>query len=168
MNHPSPENVLPRAGTLCLVAGTLGLLLAGLARAGALPDVLTRLWFRSGPLFVGLSALLLLSGGFLLWRSGHGATSWRPHAPGRRFNSAVFYTRADCPLCEEARAVLARYRRHLPPLVEVDIDDDPELVRRFGTCVPVVEFDGKVRFRGRVSAALLRRLLEGTPPGARA
>ena len=32
---------------------------------------------------------------------------------------------------------------------------------------PVVEFDGKVRFRGRVSEALLQRLLEGTPPGAR-
>jgi glutaredoxin len=116
-------------------------------------------------LFVGFSALLLLSGGMLLWRSGHRATDWRPRAPGRRFNSVVFYTRADCPLCEEAREVLARYRRHLPPLVEVDIDGDTELMRQLGTCIPVVEFDGKVRFRGRVSEALLRRLLEGTPPG---
>jgi glutaredoxin len=167
MDDSFPDSISPRAGSLCLVAGTLGLLVAGLAHAGALPDVLTRLWFRSGPLFVGLSALLLLSGGALLWRSGHRATSWRPSAPGRRFNSAVFYTRADCPLCEEAREILASYRRHLPPLVEVDVDGDPELARRIGTCVPVVEFDGKVRFRGRVSEALLRRLLEGTPPGAR-
>jgi hypothetical protein len=43
---------------------------------------------------------------------------------------------------------------------EVDIDQDPELVERFTTCVPVVEIDGRIRFRGRVNAVLLHRLLQ--------
>ena len=29
------------------------------------------------------------------------------------------------------------------------------------TCVPVVAIDGKIRFRGRVDAVLLRRLIAG-------
>jgi hypothetical protein len=49
-------------------------------------------------------------------------------------------------------------------MLEVDIDRDPELVARFSTCVPVVELDGKVRFRGRVNEVLLRRLIAATPP----
>lgn len=40
-----------------------------------------------------------------------------------------------------------------------DIDADPALRDRFDTCVPVVEIDGKIRFRGRVDPILLRRLL---------
>ena len=41
----------------------------------------------------------------------------------------------------------------------VDIDDDPALRERFDTCVPVVEIDGQVRFRGRVEPKLLRRII---------
>jgi glutaredoxin len=43
---------------------------------------------------------------------------------------------------------------------EVDIDDHPDLLERFNTCVPVIEIDGVVRFRGRVDPRLLRRLLK--------
>jgi hypothetical protein len=42
---------------------------------------------------------------------------------------------------------------------EVDIDLDPELKARFTDCVPVVEIEGKIRFRGRVNEVLLRRLI---------
>ena len=76
----------------------------------------------------------------------------------------MLYTRAECGLCDEARKVLARYRAFLPPPVEVDIDMDPALRKRFDTCVPVVEIDGKLRFRGRVSEVLLRRLIERAEP----
>jgi len=41
----------------------------------------------------------------------------------------------------------------------VDVDASPELRDRFDTCVPVVEIDGKIRFRGHVDRVLLRRLL---------
>ncbi|HEX4130496.1 MAG TPA: glutaredoxin family protein [Pirellulales bacterium] len=77
-------------------------------------------------------------------------------APQAAPPSAVLYTRQGCHLCEDAKAVLLRYGL---PVAEVDIDAEPELVTRYGTCVPVVVIDGRERFRGRVSEVLLRRLL---------
>ena len=68
----------------------------------------------------------------------------------------VLYTRDGCHLCDEAKQILMRHG--IKPQ-EVDIDEDPELVQRFGECVPVVTIDGAVRFRGRVNEVLLRRLL---------
>lgn len=69
----------------------------------------------------------------------------------------ILYTRQGCHLCEDAHALLTRHGLQ-PELV--DIDADPELRERFTTCVPVVEIDGRIRFRGQVSEPLLRRLLE--------
>ncbi len=80
----------------------------------------------------------------------------------RRFSmtkpEVVFYTRQGCHLCDDALALLKRHG--LAPR-EVDIDADPELRAKFDVCVPVVEIDGRVRFRGRVDERLLRRLLAG-------
>jgi len=67
----------------------------------------------------------------------------------------VLYTRVGCHLCDDALALL---RRHGLTPREVDVDQDPELRARFDTCVPVVEIDGRVRFRGRVDELLLHRL----------
>jgi len=73
----------------------------------------------------------------------------------------VLYTRKGCHLCDDALEILLQHR--LEPECR-DIDDptqvDAELCARLDTCVPVVEIDGKVRFRGRVEPLLLRRLLE--------
>jgi hypothetical protein len=41
----------------------------------------------------------------------------------------------------------------------VDIDADKALRSRFDTCVPVVEIDGRVRFRGKIEPRLLRRII---------
>ena len=68
------------------------------------------------------------------------------------------YTRQGCHLCDDAREILVRHG--LSP-ESVDIDADWELLARYDTCVPVVEIDGKERFRGRVDEILLRRLLRG-------
>ena len=68
----------------------------------------------------------------------------------------IVYTRRQCQLCEEARELLERYGLQ-PRLVDVDKDD--ELKQQFDTCVPVVQIDGKIRFRGRVNEVLLRRIL---------
>jgi glutaredoxin len=68
----------------------------------------------------------------------------------------VLYTRQGCHLCETARELLIEHG--LMPEV-VDIDLDPALRARFNECVPVVEIDGKIRFRGHVDPLLLRRLL---------
>lgn len=77
-------------------------------------------------------------------------------------NDVVLYTRQGCGLCDEAYAVLAA--QGLRPR-EIDVDRDPALVQKWGRCLPVVEIEGRVRFRGRVHPVLLRRLLDhGRPP----
>jgi glutaredoxin len=73
----------------------------------------------------------------------------------------VLYTRRGCHLCDDALALL---RRHGLAPREVDIDAAAELRARYDSCVPVVEIDGRERFRGRVDERLLRRLLAGGEP----
>jgi glutaredoxin len=68
----------------------------------------------------------------------------------------VLYTRAGCHLCDEAYQLLKQHGLE-PELVDIDVD--AALRTRFDTCVPVVEIDGKIRFRGRVDPMLLRRLI---------
>lgn len=76
-------------------------------------------------------------------------------------HQVILYTRQGCHLCEEAENLLLQ--QGLQPEL-VDIDLSPDLQARFTTCVPVVEIDGRVRFRGRVNPVLLRRLLVRPAP----
>lgn len=70
----------------------------------------------------------------------------------------ILFTREGCHLCDDALALL---REHgLEPAV-IDIDREPGLRERYNVCVPVVVIDGRERFRGRVEARLLKRLLRG-------
>jgi hypothetical protein len=72
----------------------------------------------------------------------------------------LLYTRAGCHLCETAWERLRRaQRRYRFALGMVDVDTDPELAARYGTCVPVVMVNGKLRFRGAVNPVLLVRLM---------
>ncbi len=71
--------------------------------------------------------------------------------------NVILYTRTGCHLCDEAQQTLAEHGLR-PELV--DIGTSPALRDQFDTCVPVVEIDGKVRFRGHVDALLLKRLLK--------
>lgn len=72
----------------------------------------------------------------------------------------VVYTRAECCCCHTALDLLGEYRRHHRLEIEqVDVDSNPELAALHGLTVPVVEIDGKVRFRGVVNRVLLERLL---------
>lgn len=66
------------------------------------------------------------------------------------------FTRVGCHLCEDAIHLLESQR--LRPET-VDIDQHPEYLAEFNACVPVVEINGVVRFRGKVNPVLLRRLL---------
>jgi glutaredoxin len=68
----------------------------------------------------------------------------------------ILYTRAGCHLCDDALIILNRFGQE-PQLI--DIDTDPDLRERYTNCVPVVEIDGKERFRGRINEVLLARLL---------
>jgi hypothetical protein len=70
------------------------------------------------------------------------------------------YTRRGCHLCEVAWEELERARRRYGfALTAVDVDAEPGLVARYGSCVPVVAVNGRVRFRGVVNRVLLARLL---------
>ena len=69
---------------------------------------------------------------------------------------AILYTRKGCHLCDGALETLATYGFDV---TLIDIDQDPQLVEQFCDCVPVVEIDGKIRFRGEVNEVLLLRLL---------
>lgn len=68
----------------------------------------------------------------------------------------VIYTRKECCLCDEAAAKIAH--RGLS-FEMIDIDDHPQFTEKFDTCVPVVEIDGKIRFRGKVNDVLLDRIV---------
>ena len=72
----------------------------------------------------------------------------------------TLYTRAGCHLCEEAERVLRAEQAARPFRLElVDIDRDPELVRRYGVRVPVVALDGEELFEYEVPPDLLRAWL---------
>jgi hypothetical protein len=72
----------------------------------------------------------------------------------------VLYTRRDCHLCELAWEGLRKEQRHYRfQLTVVDVDADPKLVALYGSQVPVVTVDGKLRFRGTLNKVLLARLL---------
>jgi len=70
-------------------------------------------------------------------------------------HEVTLYTRKGCHLCDDAHALLRKFG--LEPQC-IDIDESAELRDRYNECVPVVEIDGKIRFRGRVDPILLRRL----------
>jgi hypothetical protein len=72
----------------------------------------------------------------------------------------VVYGREDCCLCDEALLEIEKVRASMTfSLHKVDIDTDPELVKKYGHEVPVIEIDGRKAFKFRVSAREFRRRL---------
>ena len=72
----------------------------------------------------------------------------------------VVYTHHNCPLCDDAIEFLERERQRLGfQMTLVDVDSSASLREQHGNCVPVVEVEGKVRFRGHVNPVLWRRLI---------
>lgn len=150
-------------GSLLLAAGLLLLVLRGFESMQPLAGF-PRFWHHNEILWWGLGFAVFAFGAWLLARSSSPEDrGWRPARAGRRFEKLILYTRTGCHLCDDARKILDEHARWLPTVVEIDIDHDPRLIERFGTCVPVVSIDGKVRFRGRVEPVLLRRLIDATP-----
>ena len=60
--------------------------------------------------------------------------------------SVTLYTRANCPLCEKAKAAI--HASGVPvELTEVDIDTDETLRARYTDDVPVIHIEGREAFR---------------------
>ena len=76
----------------------------------------------------------------------------------------TLYTRIDCCLCDQARAVIETVAHEHPlELEEVKIDGDEDLLRRYGELVPVVLLDGRPTYEFRVDERDLReRIASGT------
>lgn len=80
-----------------------------------------------------------------------------PHALDARI---VVYSREGCHLCEAAEATVAQVCADVDASwVRVDVDTDPELVRRFSDMVPVTFVDGRQHDFFRVTEARLRAAL---------
>ena len=72
----------------------------------------------------------------------------------------TLYGRPGCHLCDDARAVVDQVCSELgEAYVEVSIDGDPELTRRFGDEIPVTFVDGRQHDFWRVDADRLRAAL---------
>ncbi|MGZ5403924.1 MAG: glutaredoxin family protein [Nocardioides sp.] len=72
----------------------------------------------------------------------------------------TLYGRAECHLCDDARAVIERVCRDLgEEYVEIDIDGDDELRARYGEEVPVTLVDGRQHDFWRVDEQRLRTAL---------
>ncbi|WP_339732268.1 glutaredoxin family protein [uncultured Gimesia sp.] len=166
---------LPFLGNTMLFLG-LGILALSLTGTEWLPFNMPRSWYQS-PSIWKLLALCLSCGGVAVLkqvsstemkhaernRGTQQNEDWIPEEQGQRFETLTVYTKENCPLCEEAAEILEDYAAYLPTAEFIDIYSDPALVKQFGTCVPVVSFDGKIRFRGRINEVLLRRLIVASP-----
>jgi|AntRauTorcE11897_2_1112592.scaffolds.fasta_scaffold02561_4 hypothetical protein len=76
----------------------------------------------------------------------------------------VLYTRARCGLCDEmlaaARPIADRYGFDIE---SVDIDREPDLVRRYNTAIPVLELDGTEITRYHLDADAFEHALATAP-----
>lgn len=76
----------------------------------------------------------------------------------------TLYTRVECCLCDDVKAVLDEVRATEPFELEiVDVDRDPAAYALYTNEVPVVAIDGRKAFKFRVTAAELREKLARRP-----
>jgi glutaredoxin len=73
----------------------------------------------------------------------------------------TLYGRRDCHLCEQMHAALEQLRDVSDfELIEVDVDNDAELARRYGNLVPVLTADETLICYYTLSHAALTAYLE--------
>ena len=74
----------------------------------------------------------------------------------------TLYGRQGCHLCDDARAVIETVCAELgESWTEVDVDDDPALLDRYGEEIPVTLVDGRQHDFWRVDPDRLRTALRG-------
>ena len=71
-----------------------------------------------------------------------------------------FYTKKDCPLCEDAKDLLKLLQREKTfTLLELDIYANDRLLEQYGLMIPVVEVDGKIIQYGKIDIDDVRHVL---------
>jgi glutaredoxin len=77
----------------------------------------------------------------------------------------TLYGRPGCHLCDDARAVVLRAAQRAPfELVEIDIEGEDELFKRYLERIPVVAVDGDERFEFFVDEDALVSALSSAQP----
>jgi glutaredoxin len=72
----------------------------------------------------------------------------------------IIYSRPSCQLCDEAKQSIAAAGVHDEyTLAEINIESDPELLRRYQYDIPVITINGVEAFRHRLTSAAFRELL---------
>jgi glutaredoxin len=65
----------------------------------------------------------------------------------------IVYSRPGCHLCDEAKAVIEKSGiSDRFTLEEINIESDPDLLRKYQYDIPVIMIDGVERFRHRLDA----------------
>jgi glutaredoxin len=71
----------------------------------------------------------------------------------------IIYSRPGCHLCEEAKQTMNAAGVNDYTLEEINIEDDPDLLRRYQYDIPVITINGDEAFRHRVSIEEFRQAL---------
>ena len=68
-----------------------------------------------------------------------------------------FYTKSDCPLCDEAKEVLDKLSTKLPyiDVVVIDITKNLQLFTKYKLQIPVLELDGRQLFSQQINGKQL-------------
>ncbi|MCS7012600.1 MAG: glutaredoxin family protein [Chloroherpetonaceae bacterium] len=70
------------------------------------------------------------------------------------------YSKDGCCLCDEAKAVLLKVRREIPfELREIKLNDDEDLMKEYGSKIPVVFINGRLAFKYHVYELELKEKL---------
>ena len=73
----------------------------------------------------------------------------------------TMYSRPNCHLCHDMKAVVRRVAETLPlELEEIDISTDPALEARYGLEIPVLMMGGKKAAKYRVTEEELRKMID--------
>lgn len=76
----------------------------------------------------------------------------------------VIYSKPECHLCDEMKAIVRRVAgsRSNLTLEEIDISNDPALMDRYGLEIPVLELDGRKIAKYRITESSLMKIVDRT------
>lgn len=155
----SPYRGLSVFGTALLAAGTALAVLLFIDHWTSVRLDLPSFWYRTRGTHLVLCIALFVLGWQTLRNSSLAERHVSEGSAAPVFEQVTLFTKEDCSLCEQARTVLEQFRDFLPPVDVVNISQDARLQEAYKQWVPVVQIDGRIRFRGIVSEVLLQRLI---------
>lgn len=72
----------------------------------------------------------------------------------------ILYSRAQCPLCDDAREMLLEINNHYSfNLTEIDISTDDKLIETYDLMIPVVTIDGEEVQYGKINRKVILKYL---------